>query len=132
MNQPDSTKIETDDVSVKVAEAQVNASLSRFENAMEDLADKVEGTTQKIQGVVNLASLPKQEFIAFKNRAQEVINPVVARVRQNPQPYVMAAASVVIGYFLISFFSRRRVQIKASDPYRRNLSPDDYEYSGAL
>jgi len=100
--------------SIRKAERQVDKSLDKFEAAMDHLAQKVEGTTESLQHVVEVASLPKRkledlaEFAKpYAEGAANQTRRVVRHVRENPQPVLAGMFILVTGFFLTRLFVRR-------------------------
>lgn len=100
--------------SIKSAERRVDDSLGKFETAMNQLALKVEGTTETIQHVVHVAALPKQkmnELVDFVDPylqgAKVTAREFAERVRKNPEPYVIGLVALIGGYLVTRWLSRR-------------------------
>lgn len=68
--------------SIDKAEEAVQQSIDRFETAMEHLAEKVEGTSQKLHHVRDVAQDSKEKLLHFKDEVQATIDPLRPYVKQ--------------------------------------------------
>lgn len=103
--------------SIEQAEEAVQHSINRFETAMEHLAEKVEGTSQKLHHVRDVAKDSKDKLLHLKDEVQATLDPVkpyvkqiknasgkaLGTVRSAPKPYLWLAAGV-IGYAAYKYF----------------------------
>lgn len=112
------------DTKVDRAEKAVVGSIDRLEHAMESLTEKVEGSSQKLQHVVDLGVRQKDELLRLKSTAEETILPiyrdtmaqgrrVISSVRADPRPYLYGAAVIVGGLILMTFLRGRRSSASA-------------------
>ena len=115
------TSITNTDTSVQNAQDAVNASLAKFETALEHLADKVEAASHRVEHVGELARKSKDELLHFKESFQHSIEPFVpyiqqgkevsqraiTKVQQNPKPYLLTAAGVFAGLLMLQFLQRK-------------------------
>ena len=115
--------------SIEKAEAAVQSSINRFESAMETLAEKVEGTTQKIHHVRDVARDSKEKLMHFKEEVQATFDPLrpyarqvqkystkaFVAVKRVPRPYLWLALGVGVwaGYRIYS--NRKRMNPEASN-----------------
>ena len=86
------------DISIRAAQDGVASSVKRFEEALEQLAGKVEDSAQQFQYVKDIAKAPKDLAVAVKNRAVWVAD----TVKKNPASYLIAAASIFGAYWWLS------------------------------
>lgn len=105
---PTSSNMNTNS-SIDKAEKVVQKNLDRFETAIEQLADKVEGTAQKIHHVRDVAMDGKDKLKHLKDEVQASIDPlkpainqlggqlngVVGTVKTWPRQYVWIALGVL-------------------------------------
>jgi hypothetical protein len=88
------------------AERAVAGSLDKLEHAMETLTEKVAGSSQKIQHMVDLGSRQKEELLRLKETAETTLLPLyqqgkdlsgrlVSRVKADPRPFLFGAALLV-------------------------------------
>lgn len=68
--------------SIDKAERVVQKNLDRFETAIEQLADKVEGTAQKIHHVRDVAMDGKEKLMHLKEEVQASIDPLKPALNQ--------------------------------------------------
>lgn len=95
---------------VNQAERSVLGSIDKLEHAMESLTDKVEGSSQKIQHVVDLGVRQKNELLRLKATAEDTIGPIIRSIKADPRPFLFGAAVVVAGLLWMSFRSRGAIQ----------------------
>lgn len=101
------------------AEEAVQNSINRFETAMEHLAEKVEGTSQKIHHVRDVAKDSKEKLMHLKDEVQATIDPLrpyvaqvrnvsrkaLGRVRSAPRPVLWAAVGI-LGWAAYQYFKK--------------------------
>ena len=106
--------------SIEKAEEAVQNSINRFETAMEHLAEKVDGTSQKLHHVRDVAKDSKEKLMHFKEEVEATINPLkpyvkqiqsystkaMGTVRAAPKPYLWLAVGV-IGFAAFQYFRNR-------------------------
>jgi hypothetical protein len=106
--------------SIQKAEEAVQNSINRFEAAMEKLTEKIEGTTQKIHHVRQIAHDSKGKLMQLKNEVQTALGPIrpyakqvallsveaVSLARRAKRPYLWIAVGVA-GYMAYKYFSRK-------------------------
>lgn len=118
MNRTDS-KIDASKIgsSIERAEEAVQNSINRFETAMEHLAEKVEGTSQKLHHVRDVAKDSKDKLMHLKEEVQATIGPfkpymnqvktisnrAMGSVRAAPRPLLWAAMGIV-GFAAYKYF----------------------------
>lgn len=93
-NKVQSTSLES---GIMNAKENVNSSVKRFEQALEQLANKVEDSAHTIEQVKSLARKPKDIALAVKDRAVWAAKTVA----ENPLPYLVAVASIAGAYWLL-------------------------------
>lgn len=103
--------------SIDKAERVVQKNLDRFETAIEQLADKVEGTAQKIHHVRDVAMEGKEKLMHLKEEVQASIDPLkptlnqlgdysnqaISTVKSWPRQYVWIGLGV-LGFVAYRFF----------------------------
>lgn len=118
MNRTDS-KIDANKISssIEKAEEAVQNSINRFETAMEHLAEKVEGTSQKLHHVRDVAKDSKDKLMHLKEEVQATLDPIrpyvtqvrnisnkaMGTVRGTPRPVLLAAIGI-IGFAAYKYF----------------------------
>ncbi len=126
--------------SIEKAEEAVQNSITRFEIAMEHLAEKVEGTSQKLHHVRDVAQDSKEKLMHFKDEVQATIDPLrpymkqiqsystkaIGTVRAAPRPYLWLAMGV-IGFAAFKYFKGRDIAWSPRKP--GGLSEFSGEYS---
>src|SRR5687768_2012875 len=109
------------------AEDALARSIAKFESAMEKLTSKVENTSHSIQHMFELARHQKDELIHLKNKAREVVDPVMpyihkvesagrkvaVNVKENPRPYMWVALGVTVG--ILTYMYGHRSQVNFGD-----------------
>ena len=103
--------------SIEKAEEAVQNSINRFETAMEHLAEKVEGTSQKLHHVRDVAKDSKDKLMHLKEEVRATLDPfkpyvnqvrnistkAVGTVRATPRPFLLAAVGL-IGFAAYKYF----------------------------
>ncbi len=118
---------------VKQAEKQVDMSIAQFENAVNQLIDKVGDTQAMVQAKIDQAVETVQAPIEFvrevRERGEDIVDYgaekfrlLMARVRANPEPYISYAA-LAFGLFLCFRAVRNDRRIRLNKPSWSQLEP---------
>lgn len=128
------------DGSVERAEDAVQSSIARFETAMGNLGELVEGTTHKIQHVREFAHNSKEKLKVFTDEVKATIDPFVPYVKQVgrysavalgtlryiPRPALWVVAGM-IGYAAYRFL-RSEGTAEKSTSLENTLSTSEFPY----
>ncbi len=127
--------------SIERAEEAVKNSIERFESAMGQLTGKVEGTSQKLHHVRDVAQESKDKLMQFKNEIQSTVDPLkpylkqaknysltaVNVVRAAPKPFLWLAIGV-LGFAAFKYFEVG----KRIPNIRKNRDDSKPDYSNAF
>ena len=90
MASPSNTDSDIDSIAILQAEMAARSSLERFEAALAELNLRVRESSEKIHQAIDLAAMPKRKIMDLTER-----------VRQNPEPYLLAAFGIVATLLLV-------------------------------
>ena len=115
---------------IKKAESDVEKSTANFEDAVGQLEEKIDDTADKVKSAVEMVKKPKERMEVLMHKAQSAASEygektkkasmrlvqqassssrqVADRVKENPQPFIITALSVLAATFLATYFERRR------------------------
>jgi hypothetical protein len=127
-NTRDSSSPENPDL--KAAERKVERDIERFNSAIDNLADKVDETSNRVQSTVHMARNPgetlKQASLRFRHAAMEKMRPIYndyrartihlasrarARVLENRGPIVMVCLGFLCAWAAAEIVAQRRGRI---------------------
>jgi hypothetical protein len=128
------------------AERAVENSLTRFEAAMEHLAEKADVTSHQLQHVRDVGKRSKDQILHLKDEISSTIEPVmpyvsrarsasrqaVAGVSRNSRPLLVSAAGLIGGYLFYRYFLKGRSattsvnQISTTPHYTTGQSADQF------
>jgi hypothetical protein len=124
MNPTDPFKTEPQldvNTSIDKADRAVQKSLDRFEVALDNLADKIEMTAQKIHRVRDVALDSKDKLNHLTDEVKATISPLkpylsqaqnlsskaMVRVKANPKPFIWAGVGIFCGFLAMIYWDRR-------------------------
>jgi hypothetical protein len=107
-----------EDSKIQHAEEVVTANISRLENVMEELTEKVEDTSRKLQHMMDLGIRQKDELLHLKDKAEDTVLPVLrqgrdfgrnlsSKARANQEPLLYGSVALLTGWLVYRFIARR-------------------------
>ncbi len=118
---------------VKHAENELSRNISKFESAMEKLTGRVGETSHSVQRVLDMALQQKEDLTRLKDKATQVLAPVLPYVnqagdvsrqvalsiRRNPQRYLWTAAGIIGGLIAWVYYKKEETSPSYGNSYSR-------------